>query len=346
VDGASRRQARFGVAAAQMGGLARSEKLSPEEKRAIARQAAAVRWHGKKGIGLPQATHSGALRIGDSVLSCGVLPDGTRVLTRPTFLQAIGRTGQPKRGWAESSGSSLPVFVSAQNLQPFIPSNLATLAEPIAYRDERGVVTLGYRAELLPLVCQVYQDASEGRVLQASQLKVAEACRVLYRGFATVGIVALVDEATGYQNVRAREALQAVLDAYLKKEFAEWAKRFPDEFYELLFKLRGWTWHRVKARRPVLVGKLTKDLVYERLAPGILEELEARNPVTAVGRRNAKHHQWLTEDVGHPALSRHIRDLIVLMRSSSSWSDFKTRVELALPKHDDSDQFRLALDGV
>jgi len=48
------------------------------------------------------------------------------------------------------------------------------------------------------------------------------------RGFARVGIIALVDEATGYQEVRNKLALQAILDAFLRKELAAWAKRFPD----------------------------------------------------------------------------------------------------------------------
>jgi len=40
--------------------------------------------------------------------------------------------------------------------------------------------------------------------------------------------VALVDEATGYQEIRDRLALQAILDRFLRKELAAWAKRFPD----------------------------------------------------------------------------------------------------------------------
>src|SRR5262245_17296535 len=121
-----------------------------------------------------------------------------------------------------------------------------------------------------------------------------------------VGIIALVDEVTGYQEVRDREALQAILDRYLRKAFAAWAKRFPDEFYKEIFRLRGWKWRGMEVNRPQCVANYTKDLVYKRLAPGILEELEARNPKNEWGHREARHHQWLTEDVGHPALAQHL----------------------------------------
>ncbi|MCH7752817.1 MAG: hypothetical protein IH898_11760, partial [Planctomycetes bacterium] len=50
-------------------------------------------------------------------------------------------------------------------------------------------------------------------------------------------------------------------------------------------------------RRPGVVGKYTNDIVYERLAPGVLDELRVRNPTDHKGRRRAKHHQWLSRDV-------------------------------------------------
>jgi len=118
--------------------------------------------------------------------------------------------------------------------------------------------------------------------------------------------VALVDEATGYQEIRDRLALQAILDRFLRKELAAWAKRFPDEFYQQIFRLRGWNWKGMRVNRPQVVANYTKDFVYERLAPSILKELEARNPKDDGNDRRAKHHQWFTEDVGHPALAQHL----------------------------------------
>jgi hypothetical protein len=153
---------------------------------------------------------------------------------------------------------------------------------------------------------------------------------MLMRGLAHVGVVALVDEATGYQEVRDRQALQVILDKFLAKELAAWAKRFPDEFYKEIFRLRKWKWSSL--RRPGVVAAYTKDLVYARLAPGVLDELERKNPVNAKGRRAAKHHQWLSVDVGHPALAQHLHAVIGLMRASDTWEGFKAMIDRAFPK--------------
>jgi hypothetical protein len=151
----------------------------------------------------------------------------------------------------------------------------------------------------------------------------------------------LVDEATGYQEVRNRQALQAILDAFLRHELAAWAKRFPDEFYREMFRLRGWEWKQVSVKRPILVGKLTNDVVYERLAPGILVELENRNPKDDRGRRAHRHHQWLTEDVGHPALAQHLHAVIGLMRASKDWSQFHSMLDRAFPRRGEVVQLEL-----
>jgi hypothetical protein len=39
----------------------------------------------------------------------------------------------------------------------------------------------------------------------------------LLRGFARVGIIALVDEATGFQRDRTKDALSKILEAYIAK---------------------------------------------------------------------------------------------------------------------------------
>jgi hypothetical protein len=61
---------------------------------------------------------------------------------------------------------------------------------------------------------------------------------------------------------------------------------------------------------------------YERLAPGILAELEGRNPKDERGNRRGKHHQLLTDDVGHPALAQHLHAVIGLMRAAGTWDQF------------------------
>ena len=74
------------------------------------------------------------------------------------------------------------------------------------------------------------------------------------------------------------------------------------------------------------------DLVYERLAPGLLHELEELNPKNDKGRRKARHHQWLSSDVGHPALSQHVHSIIGFMKLANSWEEMQGMVNKVYPK--------------
>lgn len=91
-----------------------------------------------------------------------------------------------------------------------------------------------------------------------------------------------------------------------------------------------------------MVGRYTTDVVYARVAPGLVEELEQKNPSDA-GQRKSKHHQWLTDDVGHPALSAHLHAVIGFMRASDSWDRFKELMDRAFPVK--GTQFAMQLDG-
>jgi len=322
------------------GGHARAQKLTPEERSEIARRAAEARWD------ILAATHTGTIRLAGQEIACAVLEDGRRVLSQQSFLKTIGRPGSPKSSQRSHDGAffEVPVFLQANNLKPFIGSNLTSSSRPICYKVVGGGRAYGYEARLLPLVCDVYLAARSAGVLTHRQIHVAEACELLVRALAQVGIVALVDEATGYQEVRDRQALQAILDKYLRQEFAAWAKRFPDDFYKEIFRLRGWEWRGMKINRPQCVANYTKDLVYARLAPGVLEELETRNPKDEKGNRKAKHHQWLTDDIGHPALAQHLYGIIGLMRSADSWDQLMRRADRAYPKRGSCVQLELFTD--
>lgn len=283
-----------------------------------------------------KATHDGELHIGASVIACAVLEDGTRVLTQSSFLRALGQSHKPA---GSRTGFEEPApFLAANNLSPFVSKDLRASTKKIRFKTNRGRSAIGYRAELLPQVCEVYLRARDEGVLLASQTRMAQACEVLMRGLAHVGIVALVDEATNYQEIRDRKALNKILDKYLLAERAKWAKRFPDEFYQEIFRLRGWEWQGMKVNRPQIVGGYTNDIVWERLAPGVREELERINPKTE-GKRRSKHHQYLTPDIGHPALQKHLNGVIVLMNSvvestppQRGWEEFKRRLQRVFPK--------------
>jgi hypothetical protein len=178
-------------------------------------------------------------------------------------------------------------------------------------------------------------------VLQKQQYHIAARCEILVRGFARVGIIALVDEATGYQADRDLEELHKILEAYISKELLPWTKRFPPEFYQEMFRLRKWRFSPFKG--PRLVGKLTKQIVYEKLPPGVLEQLQRKNPVVNNGRRKYKHHQFLTKNIGNPHLERHLVAVTTLMRASPNWNIFEMLFKRAFPSHQKQAQIEMDL---
>jgi transcriptional regulator with XRE-family HTH domain len=287
-----------------------------------------------------KATHKGDLKIGKMTIKCAVLEDGSRVLTRATFVKAIGRRGKAKGGSSYDDDYKTPVFLTAKNLKPYIPEDLENAAAPVIFKLN-GQESIGYRAELLPKVCGVFLDAEEAGDIAPNQKHIVERCKLLIRGLATVGIIALVDEATGYQEVRDRQALQKILEAYIAKELQPWIKTFPDEYYKEIFRLREWEYKPLATGRPGVVGRYTNNLIYERLAPGVLEELRKQNPTTPTGRRKYKHFQTLTPETGHPKLKEHISNVVVLMKASVNWDGFMAIVDRALPKFTDGRQLRI-----
>ena len=311
------------------GGIARRDALSSEQRAEIARKAAAARWTPN----LPQAVFGSPDRplvLGGAEIPCYVLENGTRVLARAGFVRAIGRTGKAKGGRAYDDELQTPVFLTAENLKPFITEELIENSKPIIFRLNKAQ-HIGYRAEFLPQVCEVFLDAKEAGALRPNQMHIAEKCKILHRAFAKIGIIGLVDEITGYQQFRERDALQAFLDKFLRKELAAWVKTFPDEFFQQIFRLKGWQW-KGATRRPQVVGKYINDLIYDRLGPGVLEELKKRNPTDEKGRRKHKHFQWLTEDIGNPALAQHMYATIGFMRAAANWDEFKHSFYRAYPK--------------
>jgi hypothetical protein len=293
-------------------------------------------WPMSKILELHKGTKLGSLKIGGSEIECAVLEDGIRVLSQRAFTKAIGAPsgGAAFKRRAEEGVADLPIFVAYERLKPFIDDELrASLISPVEYIPKHGGRSaLGIKAELVPNVCDVWLKARDAGALTENQKRIAKHADILMRGLAHVGIAALVDEATDYQPIRDKRALQEILDKYLRKEYAAWAKRFPDDFYKEMFRLRGWQWRGMRVNRPSVVGKYTNDLVYQRLAPGVLDELQKRNPKDDKGNREGKHHQLLTDDIGLPALQNHLFATTGFMRASSTWDQFYRSMQRAFPK--------------
>ena len=270
------------------------------------------------------------LVIGDIKILCYVLEDEMRVLSERGMFTGLGAS----RGGQKTDRVQVPRFMASKTLAPFISSELmAVLNSPILFKNPHGGgLTHGYPATILVDICEAVLAARAARVLQKQQAHIAERCDILMRGFARIGIIGLVDEATGYQEIRTKNALAKILEKFIHKERQPWTKTFPFEFYEQICRLKGW--QAVNAiRRPAVIGHYTNDIVYSRLAPGVLNELKRRNPALPGGGRKNRHHQWFTPEFGHPKLKEHLAAVIALMRASPNWNMFKRNLSRAFRKH-------------
>ena len=314
---------------------ARADSLTPEQRRDIARRAARAR-HATASPkeDIPRAEYTGTLEIGEIVLQCAVLQNQMRVISEVSVARELGRgTGGKKRNPATTSGGlPMPAFLSGARLEPFVPASLRlALSDPVVFRG-RGGQRRGIEANLLPEICEAWLRARDAGILQPRQLRIAERADAIKRALADEGITALVDEATDYQEVRDRDELHGILEAYIAKELRPWAAQFPDEFYRQLFRLRGWQYSPVSVKRPATLGRIVSELIYDKLPDRVIEELVHRSPVvSAQGRRRQRYQQFLANEVGHPHLDRHIASVTALMRASSSWQGFKRLFDRAFP---------------
>ncbi len=329
------------------GGKKRAQRLSAEERSSIARQGAIARWssfHTDLGNPIPKTIVSGVLKVGN--IPCAVLDDqsNTRVLTQTGFLTAIGRAPTPNTARAASSSgiADLPAFLRAKNLEPFITSGLAASSSPIIFETERrghagGGRALGYRAQLLPDVCWVYAKAHMSGVLLPGQKHIAEACLTLLEALTNVAIDALVDEATGFQDIRAKDALIKLLEKYVSKDAFPWVKTFDDELYKEMFRLHGYSYESGSVKRPMIFARRTED-IYRRLAPGVRDELHKLVKRGANGRPSEKLFQHLTEHAGYKELRDLLRSVKTIMMLSTDVADYQRKLDRIHPRFGDTIQ--------
>jgi len=293
-----------------------------------------------------KATHGSSDRpliIGDLSLPCYVLEDGRRVLSLGGMVRALGMS---IGGGGKGEGDRLGRFLQSNSINPFVSSDLSSrIKTPIRFQAPTGgSIATGYEATILPDICDAILASRRDGKLRPQQAHIAHQAEILVRGLARVGIIALVDEATGYQEVRDRKALEEILNKYISEEFRKWTKTFPDEYFSHMFRLRGWKAGATPTARPGVLAQYTNDIVYARLAPGVLEELQNLNPTDGHGRRKKKLFQHLTGDYGHPKLKKHLDDVVILMQAAGSWHEFRKLLERVKPRVNVPGQLPLSPD--
>lgn len=317
------------------GGKARADSLSDARRKEIASKAATARWRATAEIEeLPRvicgsSDHPMRIPSLGIEIPCYVIEGERRVLVQRGMVDALGMSrGSSSKG----GGDRLAHFVGGDRIKPFVPSDLsAVIIEPIKFRAPNGSVAYGYDAEVLHSLCISVLRARREGDLQKQQAHIATRCEQLIEAWSLAGIISAVDEATGYQYVRARDAIERLIDKWLVKELQPWKPHFPNEYYRRIFELNGWEL-RPDTRRPGVVGRWTNDLVYDRLGPGLREQLHDFAGRNEKGR--LKHHltRYLTTDHGIPELRSHLDGLVALMKAATSWEQFKEMAQRVFPK--------------
>jgi P63C domain len=310
------------------GGRARADTLGKDTLRDIAASGGRARWANSKKLAengdLPVATHQGKMMVGSLDLDCYVLADGRRLFHKRGMAKALGM----KSG----GGNVFMRAVRRKGLGSEIDQKLIEKIEnPIVFKPLNLDLGHGYDADVLVDVCKAIIRAADSDKLTSSQDGLVAQARILLQAFAKVGVTALIDEATGYQQVRDPNALRLLVQQYIEAEKREWEKQFPNEYYDELNRIYGSKRltttgsGAVIQNRPQHFANFTRAHVYHLLENGaVLEELDRINPkIDKKGTRRARFHQHLTLGYGIEKLKRQVSEVMTLMKVSDTVAQFK-----------------------
>jgi hypothetical protein len=327
------------------GGVARAQALTKERRAEIAVEAAKARWSKEPAPlepGVKRAAYGSPdkmLKIGDAFVECYVLEDGIRVLSGRGMQAAIGFGGE-----AKTHGSKLRAFLDLDAIKPFVNNELAmALANPVRFvRPGRGgKPAIAFEGTLLIDLCEAIINAMNAGTLRANYLALYRQAQIITLSFAKAGIIAAIDEVTGYQQVREQNEIQKIVDKYLTDYAKKWAKVFPDEFWDKLLRAKGYESYIGLPRRS-FVGHWVNDVVYARLAPVVLQKLQQLNPRANGKSRKFKHHQFLSEDHGAPELRQHLIKVMTLMDLAiATGQNFDQMLSAVVPRVGDTYQLPL-----
>jgi hypothetical protein len=306
----------------EMGGKARAASLSAERRMEISKKATAALKEGS--LMVTHGSENSFLKIGNMKIACYVLSDGKRVLLQGPMGSALGLS--------DTGGQRITQLLNTKLLSGFINDDLINKIEnPLRFKTGPKKVAQGYEATILVDICEAVIDSSKGKSLIKSQKALVNQCEILMRSFARVGIIALVDEATGYERDKTKNNLAQILQAFIAKELQPYVKTFPSDFYEQLFRLRGLEYPpKIAHLKPQYFGVLTNDIIYGRLAPGLLDEIKIQSKKYD---KVTHFHRNLTQDKGHPKLRERLASVIAIMKLSKNYSDFISNLNNIHPRY-------------
>jgi len=269
---------------------------------------------------IPRATHWGELQIGDISLPAYVLDNGERVFSLKGIV--VGLMG--------TEGGQLAEYVKVKTIIPYLtpeltPAENDSISALINFDTGGPAFTkyaYGLPVERFMDLCAAYSTAAEKEEkLTERQKQIAQRANSFLRSCAKVGIIALVDEATGYQYEREQDALQFKLKLFLGEEMRKWEKTFPDQLWVEFGRLTNW--HGSANQRPKYWGKLVMELVYGYLDKDVADWLKNNAPKPIGGM---SYHRWLNDQYGLKKLIEHIWLLIGMASACTSMHELRTKM--------------------
>ncbi len=262
---------------------------------------------------IPVAKWPGTLPIGTVELPVYVLDDGRRVITRngATTVLTSGK-----------GGGNLESYIGVAALKDYIPDDLPGQMFEIEIPEVVNKTVLGMTAETFLEICTAYARAlDEGKLKTPRQIEIATKAGVFLAACSKVGLIALIDEATGYQYVRSEEALQLKLRLFLGEEMRKWEQTFPEELWREFGRLTNW--HGSLVQRPKYWGRLVMELIYDYLEPDVADWLRKHNPKPQKGQN---HHQWLNGQYGLKKLTEHIWKVVGMAQACNSMRELRMKM--------------------
>lgn len=282
-------------------------------------------------IELPRAVvNESEFAIGDSILKCSVLNDGRRVIKDESLFKALDRT---RKGEVRIEG--FPPIIGSKSLASLFneiyPENI-NIITPFEVAQFNGKTGKWYDANAIPVICDLYMAAEENGIITSQQKHVLQKAKILLRSLAKVGITALIDEATNYQDIRGKDELQLLLATFISEELRPYSKEFPKEYFENLFRIYGLPYDPTSQKRPRFFAQFNIKYVYEMLPPQVWSKLDEINPTVWNEERkrlDRKYHihRHLTDE-GLRYLREHLQALIPVMKLSVNKDDFIEKFNL------------------
>jgi len=321
-----------------LGGKARAEKLSRSELKQQAKRAAKARWEAVRTAAkqlqdpnrIPEALCEGLLEIGSVQIECYVLDSMKRVIHKRGMAKALGM---------KSGGGN--VFMRAmqrKGLGSEIGEDLrAKLDNPLIFKTLTLDLGHGYDATVLIDICQAIIDASKAGKLGPGQESLAIQAEIIIRASAKLGIVALVDDATGFIADKRRAHYKELFREFIREEIKLYDEpQFPDQLFDVIYRIYGLPRKADAKNHPQFFGCFIRKYIYEPLANSngaILEMLDEKNPVVYVnGGRRYKMYNFLSEVVGMPALKAHLWQVVGIGNSVRNKAQFERSFYTAFPR--------------